>query len=659
MIRFGVLELCVLAASAALSFGQAPDTGRIVYETRCAICHGGDGKGGEYAPSILPGIAARGDPELTSVISSGIPSKGMPRFSFVVTEMAPLLSHLRSLAKGAVPAPKPIVVKTVSGESLQGTVVGEGIADLQLRTADGRIRLLRSEGDRYRTVTSQTDWPMYDGQYSGNRYSELRQISKENVARLAPLWTVTISGTTPLEGTPVVVEGMMYVTTANQCYALDAGTGREIWRFQHPKARSGTALAGVNRGAAVAGDRVFMVTDHAHLLALNRFTGALQWETEMGGTGYSANSAPLAIDDLVVSGLGGGDSGARGYIAAYDQKSGVERWRFWTVPAPGEPGSETWRGKTIEHPGAATWFTGSYDPDLGVVYWQTGNPGSDHNGDERQGDNLYSCSVVALDAKTGKLKWYYQFTPHDLWDWDAQEPLLLVNADWQGRPRKLLLQANRNGFFYVLDRTSGELLLGKPFVQKLTWAKEIGKDGRPVLNPDQAPTAEGTRVCPSLIGAANWWSNSYHPRTGLFYVQSLESCAIYTKRDQEWQAGKSFMNGSTRQPPGERLQKILRAIDVKTGAIAWEVPQKGPGASRGGTLATAGGIVFFCDDSNAFRAVDAATGSPLWYFPTNHHFRASPMTYVFDQRQYVAVAVGPNVIAFGLPPNAGGSKPAP
>jgi alcohol dehydrogenase (cytochrome c) len=460
-------------------------------------------------------------------------------------------------------------------------------------------------------------------------------------------------GVARLETTPVVVEGIMYATSANECYALDAGSGRELWHFQRPRTRGlvGNAAGGFNRGVAQAGDRLFMVTDNAHILALNRFTGEVVWETEMADwhQNYNATSAPLTVGNLVISGTAGGEQGVRGFLAAFDQASGKEVWRFWTVPAPGEPGSETWIGKGIEHPSAVTWFTGAYDPQLDTVYWPTGNPGPDYNDDERGGDNLYSCSILALDAKTGKLKWYYQFTPHDVWDWDATEPPVLVDANWHGQPRKLLIQANRNGFFYVLDRVAGKLLLAKPFVKKLTWATGIGPDGRPIPAENrEPPNAKGTRVCPSQDGASNWFSTSYNPATGLYYVQALEACSIYSKQPVEWQAGRGYLGGNERRVPDEVRRKVLRAIDIQTGRIAWELPQVGRADSWGGTLATANGLVFFCEDSGMFEAVDAASGKPLWRFQTNQLWKASPMTYVFDNKQYLAVASGQNIIAFGL-----------
>ena len=363
---------------------------------------------------------------------------------------------------------------------------------------------------------------------------------------------------------------------------------------------------------------------------------------------YFATSAPIIAGDLVVSGNGGGDSGVRGFLAAFDQTTGKEAWRFWTIPARGEPGSETWNGKDFAHPGGATWFTGSFDPELSTVYWQAGNPGPDHNGDFREGDNLYTDSVIAVDAKTGKLKWHYQFTPHDVWDWDAAAPLTLVDANWQGRPRKLMLQADRNGFFYVLDRTDGKLLLAKPFVKKLTWAKEIGANGRPVRNPNQEPTEKGNKICPAVLGAANWWSTAFDPASGLYYVQTIESCGIYYKKAIEWEAGRGYMGGSSRAAPSDPPQRILRAIDFQTGKIVWEMPQIGSGESRSGTLATAGGLVFFGEDSGAFMAADSASGKPLWSFQTSQSLKASPMTYMFDNRQFVVLASGSSILAFAL-----------
>ncbi len=646
---------CVIVTLVATSsYAQATDPGRAVYTSRCAGCHGSDGNGGELGPSIVMRVPARTDEELTTVIQQGLPTAGMPAFANVTgSEMRDLIAFLRSLRPREGSGPVPTKVTLTTGTSLGGLILNQGLDDLQLLGDDRKLHLLRKEGTRYRRVTSQTDWPSYNGETKGYRHSALTQISKSNVARMGPKWIFNLPNTPTLQGTPVVVDGVMYVTSANQCYALDAGTGREIWHYSRPRTRNltGNAAGGVNRGVGVAGDRVFMVTDHAHIIALNRFTGALLWETEMADwkQNYNATVAPLPIGNLVITGSSGGDEGVRGFLAAYDQATGKEAWRFWTVPAPGEPGSETWKGGGIEHPGAATWLTGTYDPELDTLYWPTGNPTPDLYGDNRIGDNLYSDSILALDPMTGKLKWYFQFTPHDVWDYDAQETPALIDTTWQGKPRKLLVQANRNGFFYVLDRTNGEFLLGTKYIKNVTWASGLTPQGRPIRVPDTEPTPEGRRVCPSLEGASNWYSTSYNPATGLYYVQTNDQCGIFTKIPMEWAAGKGYMGGSFMRAPGEPAQRVLRAIDIQTGKIAWELPQVGPVTSWGGVLGTASGILIFGEDGGSLMAADAANGKPLWSFKTNQNWKASPMTYSFDNKQFVAVASGSAIIAFGLP----------
>jgi alcohol dehydrogenase (cytochrome c) len=631
---------------------QSTEAGRRHYEVLCTRCHGSDGRGGVAGPPIAHTLASRSDEELATLIREGMPRAGMPGFAIPDDDMLALLAFLRELRPSRDPKPVRGKVATTEGGRLEGMVMNQGAVDMQMLTDDRRLHILRRAGDRYRPVTSEVGWTTYNGQAGGSRYSTLDQITSKNVSRLAPRWVFTLAETSRLEVTPIVLDGVMYVTRVNECYALDAGSGRPIWHYERPQTRglAGDAAGGINRGVAVAGERVFMVTDHAHLLALDRFTGRLLWDTEMADwrENYGATSAPLAVGGLVVSGTSGGDEGIRGFLAAFDQATGKEVWRFWTVPKRGEPGSETWRGKDIDHPCASTWLTGTYDAELDTLYWPTGNPCPDYDGDERLGDNLYSDSILALDPKTGALKWYFQYTPHDLWDWDAQQTPALVDWEWEGRPRKLLLHANRNGFFYVLDRTDGTLLLAKPFVKKLTWAREIRPDGRPVPNPKQEPTPEGTKVCPAVEGATNWFSTAFNPATGLYYVQALEKCTVYRKTPEEWRSGRSYYGGSTSGAPDETAQKVLRAIDVKTGAIAWELPQAGRANSWGGTLTSAGGLVFYGDDDGSFAAVDASTGQSLWGFQANSLWKASPMTYMFDGRQHVAVAAGPNVISFAL-----------
>ncbi len=511
-------------------------------------------------------------------------------------------------------------------------------------------------------------WPTYDGNLSGNRFSPLNQINTSNVQKLAPKWMFTIQDAPrALQVTPIVVDGVMYVTSVNEAVALDARTGRETWHYSRPRTQglAGDAAGGINRGVAVLGDGVFMVTDNAHMIALHRATGKLIWDVEMADShqNYGATGAPLVVNDLVISGVSGGDEGIRGFVDAYRASTGARVWRFWTVPARGEPGSETWIGRAIEHGCAATWLTGTYDPDARLLYWPTGNPCPDYNGDERKGDNLYSASVVALDPETGALKWHYQFTPHDLHDWDANETPVLVDARFRGqqRPstgsgrtepgemRKLLLQGNRNGFFYVLDRLTGKVLVAEPFVKNLTWASGIGPDGRPQLLPGNDPTPEGRRVCPAVAGAANWTSTAFSPVTQLFYLFADESCSVYTKNDKWWEAGKSFYGGTTRRAPGgNATEKSLKAIDIQTGTTAWEVPALEGGILGSGLLATAGGLLFYGDASGAFVAADAKNGAQLWHFNTSQRWKAGPMTYAVDGQQYIGVAAGSTILAFGL-----------
>ena len=645
-------------AAIGMVFAQGPEA-RQSFQNRCAGCHGTDGNGGEHAPSILGRVRGFNEQELTSFLREGVPLSGMPAFKDLpAPEMTSLVTFLRATVappqRGGRGGPVRLKVQLTDGKTLDGMAIGRTSREVQLRTEDQKIHLLRNAGDKYREVTSQANWTSMHGQFSGNRYSAMTQVNKSNVGQLSLKWVYPVPNSARLQGTPQVADGVMYVTNTNTVIALDAGSGARLWQYSKPATQGlvGNATSpGNNRSVSVAGDRVFMQTDNAHLIALNRFNGQVLWDTEMADyhQNYNATGAVLAVENLVVAGTAGGEQGVRGFLAAYDQATGKEIWRTWTIPARGEPGSETWEGG-IEHGGGPTWLTGSYDPETKTIYWPTGNAGPDFNGDLRKGDNLYTCSILALDLATGKMKWYFQATPHDEWDWDAVQPLVQVDANFQGQPRKLLLQANRNGFFYVLDRTNGKMLLAKPLVKKLTWAKEISADGRPVMNPNQTPSVEGNLICPAVEGAANFFSTSYNPATGFFYVNALERCAIYTKRPPaDWQAGRGFGAGGGRRIPDEVAQKFLRAYDINTGKIAWELPQAGQGDTWTGTLSTAGGLVFFGDDGGALGAADATTGKRLWSFPFTESLHTSPMTYMFDNKQYVSMIVGSVVYAFGLP----------
>ncbi len=649
---FAIVTLCLPLLATAQN---AVELGRNAFESRCARCHGADGSGGEMGPALAPRLERLSDVQLQTTIVQGLPTRGMPPHDVQEPELSQLIAFLRSIR------PRPASFESyrmsavlTDGDSIAGTVMAEGADDVQLLGDEHRLHLLRRAGKRFREVTSQTDWSGYNGDPGGNRFTSLKQISRVNVQKLAPRWIFPMPNAAGLEVTPAVFGGVMYVTRANECFALDAGTGRQIWHYQRARTRGliGNAAGGINRGVAVSGGRVFMLTDDAHLLALDRFDGHLLWDTPMADwrENYNATSAPLVVGNRVFAGSAGGEEGVRGFLAAYDAQNGAELWRFWTVPKPGEAGAETWQGKGIEHGGAPAWFTGVYDASTDTLFWETGNPGNDYNGQERGGDNLYTDCILALDPATGRLKWYFQTTPHDVWDWDASETPLVIDAVFAGTPRKLLVQGNRNGFFYMLDRITGEMLLARQFVDELTWARGIASDGRPELLAGQEPSVEGSRVCPSQAGATNWYSPSFNPATGLFYLQTAERCSIYRRREDQFQAGRSLLGGTVRTDATPKPVKILRALEVTSGVVRWQIRQVGLSSTSGGTLTSAGGLVFYGDDSGALGAADARTGKQLWLSHLGANWRASPMAFEFDHEEMIAVAAGGNIIAFALTP---------
>lgn len=496
------------------------------------------------------------------------------------------------------------------------------------------------------------NWPSYNGDYTGQRFSSLHEINAANVAKLRTAWVFHPGNSQRLEATPVVVGGVMYVTAANDVFAIDARAGRVLWHYERPISSGllDDAASHKNRGVAVWDHFVYTETDDAHLLCLDARSGNLLWDVQYADKkkGYGATSAPLAVKGIIIVGTSGGDSGVRGFVAAFDAVTGKEKWRLWTIPAPGEFGSSSWPGDSYLHGGATTWMPGTYDPELGTLYWTTSNAAPDFAGESRPGDDLYSACVLAIDPGTGKLKWYFQFTPHDLYDYDANETPVLVNVKEKGAVRHLLVQANRNGFFYVLDRTDGKFLRATPFVEKLNWATGIDQSGRPELS-GRIPTKKGTYICPSIVGATNWFSPSYNPDTGLFYVMALESCNLFYSDPKPFAEGETYYGTGTKLPSGERMQKVLVALSVADGKAAWRYPQAGQGNSWGGTLTTASGLVFFGDDGGSLEAVDAKAGHPLWHFNTGQSFSASPMTYAIDGVQYVAICAGSDVFTFALP----------
>jgi len=529
-------------------------------------------------------------------------------------------------------------------------IVGKNLIGQETRAPSSSSSHVSAEDLMVRPVGE--NWPSYNGDYTGRRFSSLHEINRTNVAKLRAAWVFHPGPTQKLEATPVVIRGVMYMTASNDVFALDAGTGRALWHYARPISSGliDDAAAHKNRGVAVWEDSVYVETDDAHLLCLDARSGNLRWDVQYADKvkHYGATSAPLVVRDQVIVGTSGGDSGVRWFVAAYDTKKGTLKWRLWTIPGPGEFGSESWPGDAYLHGGGTTWMPGTYDPELDTLYWTTSNAAPDFEGDSRPGDDLYTACVLAIDASTGKLKWYFQFTPHDLYDYDANQTTVLVDKEENGIPRKLLMQANRNGFCYVLDRTDGKFLRAAPFVEKLNWATGLDASGRPLLS-GKVPTKEGTYICPGINGATNWFSPSYNPNTGLFYVMALENCNDYFVKPKPFTQGETFYGTGTNLPADERAQKVLIALSPSDGKQVWRYPQAGRGDSWGGTLTTAGSLVFFGDDAGTFEAVDAATGQPLLHFNTGQSFYASPMTYSMNGVQYVAICAGSDLFTFALP----------
>ena len=510
------------------------------------------------------------------------------------------------------------------------------------------------------------NWLTYSGTYLGQRYSQLTQITPDNAKGLELQWVFQARSIEKFEATALVVDGVMYTVQApNDIVALDAVTGRTFWQYSYrPAPESRPCCGRVNRGLAILGDTLFMGTIDGHLVAVDAKTGSLIWDTAVAKpeAGYSLTHAPLVVKDKVIVGTAGGEYGIRGFLAAYDATTGKEAWRFNTIPGPGEPGHDTWAGDSWKRGGGPIWVTGSYDRDLNLTYWGVGNPGPDFNGDVRLGDNLYTDSVIALDADTGRLKWHYQFSPHDEFDYDATQVPVLTDLSWNGRPRKVLMFANRNGIFYVLDRATGEFLLGKPFV-KVTWADGFDAKGRPQRVPGMASNVEGVTVFPGNQGGTNWYNPAFSPRTGLFYIPAwVNYSTTWVKTKVDFVEGRLYTSGIPRftvprdlqswqrQPVNQRKEDegygAVRAVDPHTGDLQWEYQMSD--FTDGGILATASDLVFTGGREGYFVALNARTGAPLWKFSVGGVVASGPMTYSVGGRQYVAVAAGSSLFAFAL-----------
>jgi alcohol dehydrogenase (cytochrome c) len=521
------------------------------------------------------------------------------------------------------------------------------------------------------------NWLTYSGDYFGHRYSALRQIDATNVKNLELKWIYQGTVIGNWQATPLVVDGVMYVSQRpNDVVALDAATGRAFWIYRHNTSPDHRACCGANnRGLAISGDTLYMGTLDARLVAIDAKSGRQRWSATVGDmkAGYSLTLAPLVVKDKVIVGVGGGDLGIRGFIAAYNTETGKEVWRFYTIPGPGEPGHETWQkcppgsqtycdDNAWMHGGASVWVTGTYDPALNMTYWGAGNAGPDFNPAQRPGDNLYTDSVVALDVDTGKLRWHYQFTPHDAYDYDSVQIPVLADIKWQGGPVKAMVFANRNGFFYVLDRETGRFLMGKPFV-KVNWASGFDERGRPI----QTPQPPGSPTYPGVQGGTNWYSPSYSPRTGLFYLSAWEDYAhIFQGVPTEFQEGRYFVGGSPRNyvpvpdaptTPGLRRGPInnwtdvaangaILALDPSTGEQKWKFDMTD--VSDSGVLTTASDLLFTGGREGYFQALDARTGKLLWKANLGGQIPSGPMTYAVDGKQYVATISGQILTVFGL-----------
>jgi len=615
--------------------GSDAEAGRRIFSENCAACHGADGSGGA-APALLGRISPRTESDWAAfrTVKYGIPGTAMAAMPLDWRSLWQVAGYVRSLVTAGSSAPE------------AGTMTSSAAPLAALKDVPPQ----RIEA----AVAGTQDWLTYSGNYLGHRYSELDQITPANVHRLTMKWIYQpLSDFRRLETTPLVADGVMFVSLPpSDVAALDAVTGRQLWR--HSGTVPSQSPAGswrVNRGVALLGDRVFVAGIDGRVKALDAKTGAVRWSRLLldHSKAYSFSAAPLAVRDMVIVGNAGGDFPTRGFLVALDAATGAERWRFETVPAPGQPGNETWAGDSWQNGGAAPWMTGSYDPQLNRIYWGIGNPAPDHVGSVREGDNLYSNSIVALDAQTGRLVWHFQFTPHDLHDWDStQVPIVVPAADGSGEGK--ILFANRNGFYYVLDRKTGRFLGATPYVRQ-TWARSISPEGRPVPADEATPTPAGVIVYPSSEGATNWWPPAYDPVSSRVFVPFMERGGIfYSTEPTEPRSGKLYLLGSSRGLTGEPFHTGVKALDAATGNVVWTYA----GAKRtedpetAGLLATAGGLVFGGDYFRLF-ALDAATGTRLWESIVGGEVAAAPMTYLAGGRQYVAIPSGRVLLAYGLP----------
>jgi len=601
--------------------------GSELFRSHCATCHGANGSGGPGGPALQHRQMVKGSSDwaIFRTTSFGIRGTAMPASDLPWLDKWRLVAYVKSLMSRAGPA----------------------------FNLDPNLGIRKLDQVRYEDIRSadqiQDRWLTYSGSYDGRRFSSISQVTPANAAGLRLLWMRQYNTSEPsVETSPLVVGGYMFVTVPpNRVEALDANTGALIWAYDRQLPDHLSLCCGyVNRGLAVLGNTLFFGTLDAHLMALDIGTGEIRWDVEIADyrTGYSITSAPLALKNQVIIGVAGGEFGIRGFVDARDAATGRQIWRFYTVPQPDQPGADTWKGSSSRISGGPTWLTGSFDPETDLIYWPTGNPSPNYNGDTRTGDNLYTNSVVALDADHGTLQWYFQFMPHDVFDWDATEIFVLLDGNIAGKRQRYLAQANRNGFYYLLDRETGHFCLARAFAQQ-TWAEKIDSRGRPIFNPAAYPTERGTDVYPGDGGATNWQSPSYSPLTGYIYIPVLERGGVFYKEQSKYHSGDLFLGGSVQDFASAHPQGAVRALNALTGEQKWEYVN--PAFHVGGLLSTAGGIVFGSQQDNFF-ALDAKTGRELWRVSTSGRIVAAPITFLYHGKQMVTIAAGHDLLTFGL-----------
>lgn len=600
--------------------------GSAIFRSHCALCHGANGEGGAGGPRLQQRHMVQGSSEwaIFRTISSGVRATGMPASGLPWLEKWQLVAYVTSLAAGKASGLESVSVPEISARSVDYGTISDA-------------------------VQNANNWLTYSGSYDGHRFSPNNQINLSNVSGLRLLWERQYdTSEASIETSPIVLDGYMFVTEPpNRVEALDAKTGALIWAYDRDVPMDLALCCGVhNRGLAVLGNMLYLGTLDAHLVALDIHSGRPVWDVEIADhkLGYSITGAPLALKNLIITGVACGEFGARGFVDAHDAATGKEVWRFDTIPQAGQRGAETWAGNSAQTGGGPTWVTGSFDPSTNLIYWPTGNPSPDHDGSARLGDNLYTDSVVALDADHGTLRWYFQFSPHDVFDWDAAQILVLFDGNIAGKSQRLLAQADRNGFFYLLDAQTGAFLLAKPFAKE-TWADGVDSHGRPRLIPGAQPTETGTVVYPGVGGAVNWQSPSYSPVTGLMYVPGMDVGGVFTSGHAAYHRGEMFIGGSFEYFAGDTPQGALRALNPLTGNVEWEY--RNDATTVGGLLSTAGGLVFGSQGENFF-ALDAKTGHEMWHVGTGGRGTAAPITFICDGKQFVTIAAGHDILTFGL-----------